>query len=150
GWMLIARNMTNGRDERDAEAVAAWIAAHGEAEGFRVPNVRERSRAMGTAAYTDEPGLAEQELYDGQGNSFDPQAVLMRLQAGLQMSDIRGGHRHHSPPLDVLLDGLVSVSDCMSAGENVAMSSADVAHLQPHLKPHEHRLRVEGIALPIV
>ncbi|MFM7981208.1 MAG: hypothetical protein ACKPKO_18020, partial [Candidatus Fonsibacter sp.] len=93
-WMLIARNMTSGRDERDAEAVATWIATHGEAEGFRVPNVKERSRAKGMAAYFDELGLTEQELYDGQGTSFDPQAVLMRLQAGLQISGIRGSHRH--------------------------------------------------------
>ncbi|MFM7978772.1 MAG: hypothetical protein ACKPKO_05600, partial [Candidatus Fonsibacter sp.] len=69
-WMLIARNMTRGRDERDAEAVASWISQHGEGEGFRTPNVSERGRAMGMASYLNELGLSEQEPYDAQGNSF--------------------------------------------------------------------------------
>ncbi len=70
--------------EREAEAVATWISRHGEAAGFRVPNTRERSRAMGMGAYLADLGLSENELYDGQGKSFDPQAVVIRLRDGLR------------------------------------------------------------------
>ena len=70
GWMTIARNMITGQNERGAEDAAAWISRHGPTVGFRVPNVRERARAMGMGSYLDELGLSEQELYDAQGNSF--------------------------------------------------------------------------------
>ena len=33
--------------------------------------------------YLDELELGEQDLYDAQGNSFDPQAVLLRMQRGI-------------------------------------------------------------------
>jgi hypothetical protein len=56
GWMVIARNMLNGQNERGAEDAAAWIARHGEAAGLRVPNVRERARAMGMGSYLNEFG----------------------------------------------------------------------------------------------
>ena len=80
GWGLIARNLTSPQSERDTEEVAAWIASHGTEHGFRTPNVRERGRAMGMMGYLEELELSEQDLYDAQGNSFDPQAVLLRMQ----------------------------------------------------------------------
>jgi len=83
GWGLLARNTMSPQSERDTEEVASWISVHGAEQGFRVPNVRERGRAMGMMAYLNELELGEQELYDAQGNSFDPQAVLIRLQSGV-------------------------------------------------------------------
>ncbi|MFM7982393.1 MAG: hypothetical protein ACKPKO_24040, partial [Candidatus Fonsibacter sp.] len=40
--------------------------------GFRTPNVQERGRAVGMSAYLQDLGLEESELYDAQGNPFDP------------------------------------------------------------------------------
>ncbi|MFM7989351.1 MAG: hypothetical protein ACKPKO_59560, partial [Candidatus Fonsibacter sp.] len=83
-WMLMARGMVNAQSERDAEEVAAWISEHGEAAGFRIPNVSERGRAMGMIGTCQQLKLAPHELYDAQGNSFDRQAVMLRLQHGLR------------------------------------------------------------------
>ena len=83
GWMLIARNMVTGCNAREAEEVAAWITMHGQEVGFRAPHTRERGRAMGMGSYLAELGVNEQELYDAQGNSFDPQAVALRLRDGI-------------------------------------------------------------------
>ena len=47
GWGLIARNLVSPQSERDTEEVASWISMHGAGQGFRIPNVRERGRAMG-------------------------------------------------------------------------------------------------------
>ncbi|MFM7978324.1 MAG: hypothetical protein ACKPKO_03330, partial [Candidatus Fonsibacter sp.] len=76
--------MVSKGSEQVADMAAGWIAEHGSEHGFRTPNVRERGRAMGMAAYLHGLGLSESELYDAQGNSFDPQAVLSRLQEGLR------------------------------------------------------------------
>ncbi|MFM7977718.1 MAG: hypothetical protein ACKPKO_00240, partial [Candidatus Fonsibacter sp.] len=43
----MVRGLINAHSERDAEEVASWISQHGPSLGFRVPNVRERGRAMG-------------------------------------------------------------------------------------------------------
>ena len=82
--MLIARNMVSGANERELEGAAGWISQHGDAAGFRIPNTRERGRAMGMGAYLTAVGLSEQELYDAQGNSFDPHAIVVRLRDGLR------------------------------------------------------------------
>ncbi|MFM7987626.1 MAG: hypothetical protein ACKPKO_50755, partial [Candidatus Fonsibacter sp.] len=96
--MLIARGMVGTGNDQEADAAAAWINEHGEQKGFRAPNVGERARAMGMAAYLSQLGLGDNELYDGQGNSFDPQAVLIRIQQGLRSWE-RGGPiaRHEFP-----------------------------------------------------
>ena len=82
---MIARNLTSPQNESETEEVAAWIAARGHEHGFRTPNVAERRRAMGMLAYLQTLGLNDQDMYDAQGNSFDPQAVCLRLQLGVQM-----------------------------------------------------------------
>ena len=108
--MLIARNMVSGANEREAEGAASWIAQHGEAAGFRAPNTRERGRAMRMGAYLAELGLNEQKLYDAQGNSFDPQALVVRMREGLR----RWAHgeqpdRHAYPAMDTVARAFVNV-----------------------------------------
>ena len=85
---MIARNLVSPQCERDTDDVAAWIAQHGAEQGFRTPNTRERGRAIGMLAYLGELELGEQALYDAQGNSFDPQAVMLRLPTGRAHSSL--------------------------------------------------------------
>ena len=40
---------------------------------------RSESRAMGMEGYLKELGLTDRVMFDAQGNSFDPQAVMIRL-----------------------------------------------------------------------
>ena len=110
-WMALARGVTPSGGEQEADSVASWISQHGEGMGFRVPNVRERGRAMGMAVYLDELGLCETELYDAQGNSFDPQAVLIRVQQGL-VAWMNGAEleRHVFPGIAVLREEYTKVS----------------------------------------
>ena len=50
---------------------------------------------MGMEAYLTELGLTERVLYDAQGNSFDPQAVEIRVMEGIrQWSNGEGLERH--------------------------------------------------------
>ena len=50
---------------------------------------------MGMEAYLAELGLTERVLYDAQGNSFDPQAVVIRIAEGIrQWSNGEGPPRH--------------------------------------------------------
>lgn len=98
-WNSIARGLVNRDSEQQAEVVADWISQHGPERGFRIPNVRERSRAMGMAAYLQELQLDERELYDGQGNSFDPQAVCLRLHEGLRSWLATGQLARHCFPM---------------------------------------------------
>ena len=50
---------------------------------------------MGMEAYLTELGLTERVLYDAQGNSFDPQAVEIRIAEGIrQWSNGEGLARH--------------------------------------------------------
>ena len=50
---------------------------------------------MGMEAYLTEVGLTERVLYDAQGNSFDPQAVEIRVTEGIrQWSNGEGLERH--------------------------------------------------------
>ena len=82
GWQLIKRGLATGDREREAIPTAQWIAANGASLGFRTPNVDERSRAMGTAAYLDSfrgLGMDDLQLFIAQGNGFDRAAVAMRV-----------------------------------------------------------------------
>ena len=84
GWGLRLRNLVNPRNEAGVENVTRWMAVHGERRGYRTPSTRERSRAMGMDAYLADLGLTERVLYDAQGNSYDPQAVKIRLAEGIR------------------------------------------------------------------
>ena len=54
---------------------------------------------MGMEAYLAELGLSEQVLYGAQGNSFDPQAVEIRIAEGIrQWSSREGPPRHEYEP----------------------------------------------------
>ena len=99
--------MATGERERDAIPTAQWIAAHGEPLGFRTPNVAERSRAMGMAAYLDgfrRLGMDDFQMFNAQGNSFDRAAVALRVREALAIW-VAGGSlpRHVYPePAEVL------------------------------------------------
>ena len=87
--------MVNQQNEASVENVTRWMAVHGERHGYRTPNTRERSRAMGMEGYLTDLGLTERVLYDAQGNSFDPQAVEIRVMEGIrQRSNGEGLERH--------------------------------------------------------
>ena len=54
---------------------------------------------MGMEAYLTELGLRERVIYDSQGNSFDPQAVEIRVTEGIrQWSNGEGPPRHEYEP----------------------------------------------------
>ena len=65
---------------------------------------------MGMGGYLNDLGLSEQEMYDAQGNSFDPQALLVRMQAGLRQwarGEMRT--RHEYPGMDAVANAFGTV-----------------------------------------
>ena len=85
-WNLLAVNPQGREAERQTEPAAIWLAHHGAEVGARPPNVIERSRASGTYELCQgllAQGLTLQEMFDAQGNAFDPDAFRSRVQAPL-------------------------------------------------------------------
>ena len=85
-WNLLAVNPQGREAERQTEPAAIWLAHHGADVGARPPNVIERSRASGTYELCQgllAQGLTLQEMFDAQGNAFDPDAFRSRVQAPL-------------------------------------------------------------------
>ena len=56
-----------------------WLHTCGRQAGVRTPNVDERSRDIGRPEYLDSLQLGEQQLYDAQGNHFNPEAVVLAI-----------------------------------------------------------------------
>ena len=82
---------------------ARWIVDHGASIGIRIPNVRERARALGLGDYYDlleAQGLGTVQLFTAQGNAFDHVAVARRLGQAVRTC-LRGGfperHRYPTP-----------------------------------------------------
>jgi len=128
GWRMIARNLVSPQCERETDEVATWISRHGAEHGFRAPNTRERGRAMGMMAYLEELELEERVLYDAQGNSFDPQAVMLRLQPGV-LGWTRGetGARHVYPSASAVHGAFGAVLEYVRG-----RGLAGVEHPYPH------------------
>eukprot|EP00969_Alexandrium_andersonii_P202324 8939634-Alexandrium_andersonii.AAC.1 len=79
GWWHIVRHRTRGEHDRAAEGTADWIELHGRELGFRAPTVAERGRSLGIWEYLHGIGLTERQIFDAQGNLFDPMAVATRI-----------------------------------------------------------------------
>jgi hypothetical protein len=100
-WNLLAVNPQGREAERQTEPAAIWLAHHGAEIGARPPNVIERSRASGTYELCQgllAQGLTLQEMFDAQGNAFDPDAFRSRVQAPL-LGWLRG---RPLPPADLM------------------------------------------------
>ena len=83
GWKHIVWHTINSSNEHLADDAAKWVAAHGEALGFRAPNVEERGRAMGLWAYLRQLNLDDQDLVDAEGDALDHFAVIKRIGSAL-------------------------------------------------------------------
>jgi hypothetical protein len=92
GWDAIAFGRQGGAAW--ADGAAAWLAEHGPVLGIRAPNVAERARAMGLAQYLALLNLTEAAMYDAQGNSFDKDALRLRLEGPL-LQWLRGADYEH-------------------------------------------------------
>jgi len=79
GWVSIRRGDLTPATEPAATVTAQWIAQHGAAHGFRIPNTAERGRAMGMLPYLAGLGLDDRTLFDAQGNAFDRALLGARL-----------------------------------------------------------------------
>ena len=66
--------------------------------------------------YLEELELGEQDLYDAQGNSFDPQAILVRMQRGV-LGWARGEElaRHEFPSASAVTEAYASVLEYVRA-----------------------------------
>jgi len=51
--------------------VVRWLATQGSSIGLRVPNARERARAMGMEAYIQGIALSDRAIFDAQGGASD-------------------------------------------------------------------------------
>eukprot|EP00974_Lingulodinium_polyedra_P015980 1550368-Lingulodinium_polyedra.AAC.1 len=70
GWRQL--HLADGdRDTWEVREASLWVATMGTAMGFRLPNVEERARISGAAAYWHSLDLDRLELYNAQGNHFD-------------------------------------------------------------------------------
>ena len=103
GWRLLTRGHLDRREEAEAVGTARWIADHGANIGIRIPNVRERARALGLGDYyglLEAQGLGAAQLFTAQGNAFDHVAVARRLGQAVR-AWLRGGfperHRYPAP-----------------------------------------------------
>ena len=71
---------------------------------------------MGMEAYLAELGLAERVLYDAQGNSYDPQAVEIRIAEGIrQWSNGKSLQRHEYIPPSQVQHAFQTVHDYVRA-----------------------------------
>ena len=92
-WDRLAGGFQLPAQEEEARPAALWLALHGPGIGARIPNVVERSRALGAEDYYKrlaEEGLTELELFNAQGNSFDQDALRWRIQEPV-MTFLTGG-----------------------------------------------------------
>ena len=103
GWDAIKHDMALDPDHRMvADAAAAWLVDFGTAHGVRPPNTEERSRLQGIEEYAQRLGLSNNDLYNAQGNMFDPAAIASRL-ADFVLPALHGiqnlqKHKFHSIP----------------------------------------------------
>ena len=95
GWDIIRRGMITRDTEHLAIGAARWICDHGRLLGFRTPDVNERARVTGCAHYLMSLGLEEDQLFDAQGNHFDPAALLVRIARPIT-GWLRGGPLAHT------------------------------------------------------
>ena len=101
GWTLIKRGLATRDREQEAIPTTAWIAAQGAGLGFRTPNVGERARAIGMAAYTgslQQRGMSDYQMFKAQGTSFDRAAVLLRLKEAVAAWVLGGELPRHVYP----------------------------------------------------
>ena len=71
---------------------------------------------MGMEAYLTELGLAERILYDAQGNTFDPQAVEIRIAEAIrQWSNGEGPRGHEYVPHSQAQNVFQTIYDCVRA-----------------------------------
>ena len=108
GWRLLARGRLQRSEEAEAIGAVRWLADYGEAIGVRIPNTRERARALGLEEYyasLREKGLGPTALFTAQGNSFDHVAVARRIGQAVR-TWLRGGlaERHRYPRPAVVED----------------------------------------------
>ena len=83
-WVGLTKARLLNKNEHDALEAIKWIIDHGRKHGIRTPTVQERSRAFGMENYLKALGLPEPRLYDAQGNMFDKDAFIYRIEAVLQ------------------------------------------------------------------
>ena len=90
-------------------------------------------------AYLNDLGLSEQEMYDAQGNSFDPQALMIRMQDGVRHW-AGGGQcaRHEYPGMDAVANAFGVVQRYVAE-----RGLGGVAHPFPH-DLHERLIRAAG------
>eukprot|EP00974_Lingulodinium_polyedra_P047968 4606135-Lingulodinium_polyedra.AAC.1 len=69
----------HGELNAGAREAARWVEQNGAALGFRPPNIDERSRVMGAAAYLQALQLDNEDLYNAQGNHCDRAVIPQRL-----------------------------------------------------------------------
>ena len=79
GWKHICEATCRDEDEGPAILTAQWINRHGEQHGFRTPRIGERARTIGSTHYQRQLNLTPRQLFDAQGNHFDPAAIMVRL-----------------------------------------------------------------------
>ena len=86
GWEMILSGAVNDRrsDTQLAEQAADWVARNGPERGYRPSKTTERARGIGCAAYQLSLGLAVAQLYDGQGNHFDPDFLRLGIAAAIR------------------------------------------------------------------
>ena len=106
-WDLLLSNSYFDRDEeRVLLPLLLWMDEVGYTHGFRRPDVRERARNMGMEEYLEElasvvqPPMTHREMFNLQGNSFDPLAIALRIGPAV-VEWLRGGsassHRFPGP-----------------------------------------------------
>ena len=90
-------------------------------------------------AYLNDLGLSEQEMYDAQGNSFDPQALMIRMQDGVRQWTRDGQSARHQYP------AMYAVSDAFDTVQRYVAERGlgGVAHPFPH-DLHERLIRAAG------
>ena len=135
-WAAFCAGNRQAADEQAAIPAFEWISQHGGENGFRPPNTRERSRAMGVDAYMDALArcgpLSDRDIYDVQGDAFDPDAVLLRVGAPL-LHWLRGGNlaTYACPP----------ILHCFAAHSRLLGALRRAGHVPPVTNPFPADLR---------
>jgi hypothetical protein len=84
-WITHPPNVRlEGCTEREAEDTAQYITNHYAALGLRPPSTTERAKIAGIYDYASSLNLTEHQLFNAMGNSFDKQAITIRIRDGLK------------------------------------------------------------------
>ena len=78
-WDILVNCLTHDSYDEATLPAIRWLLDHEDAARVRIPNTRERGKALGMWQYLKELGMEERRLFDAQGEITDKEALTRRI-----------------------------------------------------------------------